>query len=44
MIIIQTILAFILALSVLIVIHELGHYWMARLCNVKVLRFSLGMG
>ncbi len=44
MIFIQTILAFILALSVLIVIHELGHYWMARLCNVKVLRFSLGMG
>ncbi len=44
MIFVQTILAFILALSVLIVIHELGHYWMARLCNVKVLRFSLGMG
>ena len=44
MIIIQSLLAFILALSVLIVIHELGHYWMARLCNVKVLRFSLGMG
>ena len=44
MIFIQTLLAFVLALSVLIVIHELGHYWMARLCNVKVLRFSLGMG
>lgn len=44
MIILQTLLAFILALSVLIVFHELGHYWMARLCNVKVLRFSLGMG
>lgn len=44
MIIVQTLLAFVFALSVLIVIHELGHYWMARLCNVKVLRFSLGMG
>lgn len=44
MIFIQTFFAFIFALSVLIVFHELGHYWMARLCNVKVLRFSLGMG
>ncbi len=44
MIVIQTILAFIVALSVLVVVHELGHYWVARLCNVKVLRFSLGMG
>lgn len=40
----QTLLAFIAALSVLIFVHELGHYWVARLCNVKVLRFSLGMG
>lgn len=44
MIVLQTISAFIIALSVLIVVHELGHYWVARLCNVKVLRFSLGMG
>ena len=44
MIFLQTILAFLLALSALIVAHELGHYWVARLCNVKVLRFSLGMG
>jgi regulator of sigma E protease len=44
MIILQTVLAFIIALSVLIMVHELGHYWVARLCNVKVLRFSLGMG
>lgn len=41
---IQTVLAFLFALCVLIVFHELGHYWVARLCNVKVLRFSLGMG
>lgn len=36
--------AFILALSLLIVIHEYGHYWLARRCNVKVLRFSMGFG
>ena len=41
---IQTSIAFLFALCVLIVFHELGHYWVARLCNVKVLRFSLGMG
>jgi regulator of sigma E protease len=26
------------------VIHELGHYWVARWCGVKVLRFSIGFG
>ncbi|MDO9602890.1 MAG: RIP metalloprotease RseP [Rhodocyclaceae bacterium] len=36
--------AFLLALGLLIVIHELGHYAAARLCNVKVLRFSVGFG
>lgn len=36
--------AFLLALGVLIVVHELGHYWVARLCNVKILRFSIGFG
>lgn len=36
--------AFLLALGLLIVIHELGHYVAARLCNVKVLRFSVGFG
>ncbi|WP_126444515.1 RIP metalloprotease RseP [Sulfuricystis multivorans] len=36
--------AFLLALGVLIVVHELGHYWAARLCNVKILRFSIGFG
>lgn len=39
-----TIVAFIVALSVLIVIHEYGHYSVARLCGVKVLRFSVGFG
>lgn len=39
-----TLAAFGLALGVLIVVHELGHYWVARLCGVKVLRFSIGFG
>ncbi|MBI3938006.1 MAG: RIP metalloprotease RseP [Betaproteobacteria bacterium] len=41
---ITTIAAFALALGLLIVVHELGHYVIARLCNVKVLRFSIGFG
>lgn len=39
-----TLLAFFVALGVLITFHELGHYWVARLCGVRVLRFSLGFG
>src|SRR5215212_3698453 len=42
--IIQKLLAFLLTLSVLVVIHELGHYVIARWCGVKVLRFSVGFG
>lgn len=40
----MTILAFVGAIALLVVIHEYGHYWVARRCNVKVLRFSLGFG
>ena len=40
----HTIVAFIVALGVLIVVHEYGHYLVARLCGVKVLRFSVGFG
>jgi regulator of sigma E protease len=39
-----TLLAFIAAIALLVVIHEMGHYWVARLCGVKVLRFSVGFG
>ena len=39
-----TLAAFLLTLAVLIVVHEWGHYKMARLCGVKVLRFSVGFG
>lgn len=39
-----TLLAFVVALGTLITFHELGHYWVARLCGVRVLRFSIGFG
>ena len=42
--ILQKGLAFLVVLSVLVVIHELGHYLVARWCGVKVLRFSVGFG
>lgn len=44
MTLLQTILAFIVAIGALVVVHELGHYLVARWCGVKVLRFSVGMG
>lgn len=34
----------VVALGVLITFHEFGHYWVARRCGVKVLRFSVGFG
>jgi regulator of sigma E protease len=40
----QTLIAFIFALGLLVIIHEMGHFLVARLCGVKVLRFSVGMG
>lgn len=40
----QSLLAFVVALGVLITFHEFGHYWVARRFNVKILRFSIGFG
>jgi regulator of sigma E protease len=42
--ILQKLLAFLVVLGVLVVFHELGHFWIARLLGVKVLRFSVGFG
>ena len=39
-----TVTAFVVALAVLIIIHEYGHYLVARIAGVKVLRFSVGFG
>lgn len=36
--------AFLLALGILVTIHEFGHFWVARCCGVKVERFSIGFG
>ena len=41
---ITTVFAFLVTLGVLIVIHEWGHYQVARWCGVRVLRFSVGFG
>ncbi len=40
----MTIIAGILMLGVLVFVHELGHFWVAKFCGVKVLKFSLGFG
>ncbi|EHQ52714.1 membrane-associated zinc metalloprotease [Ectothiorhodospira sp. PHS-1] len=39
-----SILAFIVAIGLLVTVHEFGHYWVARRCGVKVQRFSIGFG
>ena len=39
-----TIASFIVALAILITVHEFGHFWVARRLGVKVLRFSVGFG
>lgn len=41
---VQTILALVVTLGILVTIHEYGHFWVARRCGVKVLRFSVGFG
>lgn len=41
---IYMLLGTLIALGVLVTIHEYGHFWVARRCGVKVLRFSVGFG
>lgn len=40
----HTIIFFIIAISVLVSVHEFGHFWVARRCGVKVEVFSIGFG
>jgi len=42
--IIISIISFVVALGILVTVHEFGHFWVARRCGVKVLRFSVGFG
>jgi len=39
-----SVLGFLLAIGILITVHELGHFWVARYFGIRVLRFSLGFG
>ena len=41
---IWTISGFVVAVSLLVTVHEFGHYWVARRLGFKVLRFSVGFG
>lgn len=41
---IQNLLAVVVVLGLLVTFHEFGHFWVARRCGVKVLRFSVGFG
>jgi len=38
------VLAFIVAVGIIVTVHEFGHYWVAKKLGVKVLRFSIGFG
>ena len=39
-----SVIALLVTLGILVTIHEFGHFWVARRCGVKVLRFSIGFG
>ena len=40
----STLLVFIIAIAILVFVHEMGHYLAARQCGIRVLRFSVGFG
>jgi len=40
----SSLLGFIIAISVLVAVHEFGHFWVARRLGIRVLRFSIGFG
>jgi regulator of sigma E protease len=42
--VLTSVLAFVVAIGVLVAVHEFGHYWVARRLGFKVLRFSIGFG
>ena len=42
--VLHTVLALIVTLGILVTVHEYGHFWVARRCGVKVLKFSVGFG
>ncbi len=42
--ILWNLISFIVALGILVAVHEFGHFWVARKCGVKVEKFSIGFG
>jgi regulator of sigma E protease len=44
MAILQTLLAFLIVIGILVTVHEFGHYWVAKRLGVKILKFSIGFG
>lgn len=40
----QSLIYLLVTLAILVVVHEYGHFWVARRCGVKVLKFSVGFG
>jgi regulator of sigma E protease len=42
--IVVILVAFLVAISILVAVHEFGHYWVAKKLGFKVLRFSIGFG
>ena len=44
MTILSYVLAFLVAIGVLVAVHEYGHFWMARRLGIRVLKFSIGFG
>ena len=40
----SSIISFFILICVLVFVHEYGHFWAARCCGVKVIRFSIGFG
>ncbi len=40
----EYLIAFLVTLGLLVTVHELGHYWIARWSGVRILRFSIGFG
>lgn len=42
--IVTSLLAFLVAVGIIVIVHEFGHFWVARRVGVRVLRFSVGFG
>jgi regulator of sigma E protease len=41
---VEFVFAMVLMLGVVVTVHELGHFWAAKACGVRVLKFSIGFG